>query len=102
MLTHYIDAPEKGFTASVMVTCEDNQILSVARVFFIGVKSEIDEYRSNCFASNGFPAGVRNGAVFIGSKAVNISHAEAVELTLKSDKQGQGIKLTLIARDAAT
>lgn len=101
-LTHFIEAPEKGFTASVLVTCEDNAEFVGGAGFFIGVKSEIDEYRSNCFANNGLAAGMRKGALFIGSKTINISHAEAVELTLKSEKQGQGIKLTLIARDAAT
>lgn len=70
--------------------------------FRLGVRSDIDEYRSNAFARGGVEAGYRDGQLFIGGKR------EAIEIDLKqstllkvSSLGGGGdskeVELTLVA-----
>ena len=71
--------------------------------FRIGVRSDLDEYRSNCFAKNGLNAGLVGNDLVLGkaSKPLRGKLANShVLLTLQGRPQENICMLTLTARDA--
>ena len=73
--------------------------------FRIGVKSELNEYRSNCFAKSGINAGINSdqNLLFIGNKSVKIPESKSGErtLVLSGRPNGTQIDLTLTLGDNA-
>jgi len=74
--------------------------------FRIGVRSEIDEYRSNCFAKNGLDVGIRRAKgeradeIFIGkesSSTEGLPTPYEVRLVLKGEPAGNRYRLKLSA-----
>ncbi|BCO18823.1 hypothetical protein KUC3_16800 [Alteromonas sp. KC3] len=97
LLTHSIIQPEQGFITQVVVETDDTPFFNGGAGFNLGLRSEIDEYRSNCFAQGGIKAGIRQNLLFIGSKAVPIAVQPSILLKLVGEKQGNAVKLTLSA-----
>ncbi|MEM8733003.1 MAG: alkaline phosphatase D family protein [Planctomycetota bacterium] len=103
LITHQITDPKQGFETSVHIRRVAESKTDGGAGFRIGVKSEINEHRSNVFAKNGVQAGLRDGVLFVGRSEVKCeADVEAgVTLTLKAAATGEGgnkaIELTLIA-----
>ncbi|HIN54325.1 MAG TPA: twin-arginine translocation pathway signal [Planctomycetes bacterium] len=73
--------------------------------FRIGVRSDLNEYRSNCFAKNGLNAGLVGNDLILGkaSKPLKDKIANShVLLTLEGTPQENNCQLTLTLRDAAS
>ena len=96
-LTHQIANPSKGFAMAVRLEPSDGQDGSGG--FRIGIKSELNEYRSNCFAKRGIDAGIHinQNQLFIGDKSVQIPPGKLGEKTLilSGRPNGNQIDLTL-------
>lgn len=72
--------------------------------FRIGVKSEIDEYRSNSFAGNGIDAGIAGDTLLLSSTKKKLQKTAKGEVTLilKGSPDGDKYPLTLTAKDSAS
>ena len=68
-LTHQITSPLKGFAMSVQLSQLEVQGNDAGAGFRLGVRSELNEYRSNCFVARGINAGVVDGQLRLGSKS---------------------------------
>lgn len=102
-LTHQITRPRKGFAMAVRL--ERGGGKDGGGGFRIGVKSELNEYRSNCFATSGINAGINSdqNLLFIGNKTVKIPENKSGErtLVLSGRPNGTQIDLTLTLGDNA-
>ena len=70
--------------------------------FRIGIRSDLNEHRSNCFAKNGLNAGLSGNDLILGktSKPLNERPSKShVLLTLKGEPEGSRCALTLTASD---
>lgn len=99
-ITRQIESPQLGFEISV----EGQRVEMLNRDggfgFRIGVRSDLDEYRSNSFASGGVTAGLRAGKLFINKSTADYKidvSAHVVQLSLKAEADGEKIRLTLKA-----
>jgi len=96
-LTYQIANPRKGFAMAVRLDRDKGK--DNGGGFRVGVKSELNEYRSNCFAKSGIDAGINieQGLLFIDKKTVKISdnHAGEKTLVLSGRPNGNQIDLTL-------
>ncbi len=71
--------------------------------FRIGLRSEINEHRSNCFVQNGINAGWQGDQLVLGPKTAPLKDAAGLKtarLTLKGVPQGESCVLTLTATAA--
>jgi alkaline phosphatase D len=103
-LTHQI-MQNGSFTMSVTTIRLEALKTDGGAGFRIGVRSEINEYRSNCFVQKGINAGWQGDQLMLGPKMSVLKDGAAlkqVRLTLKGAPQGEKCVLTLIAADAAS
>lgn len=99
-LTHQITKPEAGFSISVRAGQAAPQKKATGAGFKIGVKSELNEYRSNVFAQNGMIAGVQKGKLTLGNKTADLDkefNPEDFRLHLKGEGKGDKVLLLLVA-----
>ncbi len=88
-------------SADMRVTLQKigGQQKSAGAGFRIGTKSELNEYRSNCFANGGINAGVLEGKLVlarsVGSKSINLGDETTLRLTARG--LGAQVELSLIA-----
>jgi len=72
--------------------------------FRIGIRSDLNEHRSNCFAKNGLNAGLVGNNLILGESraplTANLDNSHVL-LTLQGRPQGKTCVLTLTARDPA-
>lgn len=70
--------------------------------FRIGIRSELNEYRSNSFAGGGINAGVIDGQMLIGAKRqpIDIDLAQPIQLSLAGRPSRGRYQLTLTVHDA--
>ena len=104
-LTHHLTAPEKGFTMSVTVAQLEVQGKDAGAGFRVGVRSELNEYRSNCFAAGGLNAGVADGRLILGTKSAALAATadpKKIALVLSGVGSGQDVILTLEAKASDT
>lgn len=104
-LTHQITDPSKGFTLAVRVTLLEVQGKDAGAGFRLGVRSELNEYRSNCFVARGVNAGVADGQLLLGPKTGPLAATadrKIVDLVLSGAPGGGQIVLTLEARAPGT
>jgi phosphodiesterase/alkaline phosphatase D-like protein len=95
--------PSKSFQTSVIVSRVEAGGEDDGVGFRIGVKSDINEHRSNVFAKTGVKAGIQNGELVLNriSKAVDgIADPQDIRLTLKGESADEQVQLTLSAQDA--
>jgi len=104
-LTHQITKPAKGFTMSVQVAQLEAKGVDAGAGFRIGVRSEINEHRSNCFVAKGVNAGVADGQLMLGANTGPLEAAadlKNIELHLSGVAKGAEVTLTLEARAPGT
>lgn len=102
LLTHSL-RHHKSFKMSVHVRQLQKAQVDGGCGFRVGVRSELDEYRSNCFAKGGIDAGLINGQLVLGRNKVDsradISKSDVV-LILSGEPDGERFALTLSAHAA--
>ncbi len=99
-LTHQV-TQNGAFTMSVLLTRLETGKTDGGAGFRIGIRSEINEYRSNCFVQKGINAGWQGDQLLLGPKNVPLKDGSAlkqVRLTLEGRPEGAQSVLTLTAR----
>lgn len=101
LITHQLTDPAAGFETQVTVQQIGEARKAGGAGFRVGIKTEINEYRSNAFANNGIQIGLRGKQLFIGPKSVDtqLDINEPTTLHLVAKGAGKQVKLTLIAGD---
>lgn len=102
LLTHQLTDPNGSLQMSVEI--EQVQVLKQdgGAGFRIGLKSDINEYRSNCFAKGGIIAGVVDGQLVLGRKKEQLVAGDAgTRLKLTGTPTGDQYALTLNSVDTA-
>lgn len=102
-LTHQLTHPTKGFTLSVNVTQLEARGKDAGAGFRLGVRSELNDYRSNCFVTRGINAGLADGQLLLGTKTAPLATGgapENISLVLTGVANGPDVALTLEARVA--
>ncbi|GAB5404539.1 MAG: hypothetical protein Aurels2KO_27700 [Aureliella sp.] len=91
--------PLAGFSTTITVRQLEESKKDGGAGFRIGARSDIDEVRSNAFASSGVEAGLRDGKLFIGRKnvPVEIDVRRDTTLTLSGTQQDGKVALKLVA-----
>ncbi len=100
-LTHQITKPARGFEMSVRISRLEVKGKDAGAGFRIGVRSELNEHRSNCFVAKGLNAGVADGGLLLGPKTAPLDAAASlkdIELHLTGAAKGAQVELTLEAR----
>ncbi|MGA9659429.1 MAG: alkaline phosphatase D family protein [Asticcacaulis sp.] len=99
-LTHQLTNPAGAFSMSVIVRRIAEGTIDGGAGFRIGDHSEIKEYRSNCFASNGLRAGVIDRVLVLGLKSIVLANAadmKNLRLQLSGKPSGGQMNLELEA-----
>jgi len=98
-LLHPLSDPGKPFSMSVEIKKGSMGKRDGGAGFRIGLKTEIDEYRSNCFAQGGVEAGLAGNELFIeGEKGkAKVRAGETFRLQLDGKPEGKMVALTLTA-----
>ena len=101
-VTHQIAEPAKGFQMSVQMKRVEGAAGEGTGGFRIGIRSELNEHRSNCFVMKGVDAGVVKGQLKLGPKSVALKAEPEGGVTLELTGLGEGkqVALTLKAVDA--
>ncbi len=68
LITHQLEDTSQSFTMSVQVSQVESKEVDAGVGFRIGVKSDLNEYRSNSFAGGGINAGVADGQLVLAGK----------------------------------
>ncbi len=100
LITHQLTDPKGTFEMSVVITQVDVKKRDGGAGFRIGVKSELNEYRSNTFAKNGVRAGLVDGNLILARKSTPVGESakpDNVTLRLSGKPSGEAYELTLIA-----
>ena len=104
-LTHQLANPGAGFAMSVRVQKADEKSRANGAGFRIGVKSELNEVRSNVFAGGGIQAGLNKGKLMIGKASKPVGDSKlGSDFQLLLEGQGIGnvkLKLTLMDPEGA-
>ena len=104
-LTHQIASPNKSFAMAVRLGSVETRGKDSGAGFRIGIRSELNEHRSNCFVAKGLNAGVADGKLLLGGKTAPLdAAADTKDLVLRltgTPKDGQ-TELTLEATDPAS
>lgn len=99
LITHLWTNPAGSAQMVVTVEQVDEQQKGASVGFRLGTKSELNEYRSNCFASGGIDAGVEEGCLKVGRSKGNlpIDLKTKTKLFLSATPQGSETKIHLKA-----
>jgi hypothetical protein len=100
-LTHQL-TKNGAFTMSVTLTRAEVKNKDAGAGFRIGLRSELNEHRSNCFVLQGVNAGWREDLLVLGPKTFPVKDAASlkrVRVTLKGQPNGDNCGLTLSATD---
>jgi hypothetical protein len=97
LLTHQLTDPAGDLEMSVAIDRVAIDGSDGGAGFRIGVRSEINEYRSNVFAKGGVPAGVIGDKLVLGNSEVSINATSAFRLSLSGKPMGDRYELTLSA-----
>lgn len=102
LLTHQIENVAGSFEMSVSVEHVETRKTDGGVGFQVGIKSEINEHRSNSFAKNGVKAGIVDGEFVLGQKRKAIDGLKKIkniQLHLSGMPVGEKYALTLVAKD---
>ncbi len=100
LLTHQLTDPSKPFQMSVVIDQIEVQQRDLGAGFKIGVRSELNEHRSNVFAYNGIKAGIVDGQLILGNQSKDFAWLKTpqnVTLTCLGRPVGDSVELTLKA-----
>ncbi|MGI9470224.1 MAG: alkaline phosphatase D family protein [Rubripirellula sp.] len=102
LITHQLTNPRGTLQMEVTLRQVDRPKTDGGAGFRIGTKSELNEFRSNCFASGGIDAGLIDGKLVLGRTRgdATIKVDQETRLTLTGENQQGRYALTLIASDA--
>ena len=103
LLTHQLTNSKGAFEMSVKFNLIDKQESDPGAGFKIGIRSDINEYRSNAFARNGIPVGVVGGKLVIGkhSQPLKGLNVPKLKIRLIGKPSGDKYQLILFALDDA-
>lgn len=100
LITHQITSPKREMEMTVRLRQVESKRIDGGAGFRIGVKSELNEYRSNSFASGGIVAGLRNGQLVLNRKTVDAEldpSQQDILLRLRTKAAGDQVQITLTA-----
>lgn len=100
LITHQLTDPMAGFEMHVTMRRVATNDVEGGAGFRVGVKSELNEYRSNAFARGGFRAGWQDGNLILGQRSLPSKldpESGEVRLSLKASRSGQRVSLQLTA-----
>ena len=103
LLTHQFANLKGAFEMSVKISQVEVKGKDGGAGFRLGNRSDINEYRSNCFSRASVLAGLRAGKLFIGNTEVAVAKTnkpKGLTLKLVGAPQGRMYKLTLTVSDA--
>ncbi len=103
LLTHQLTNALGQFEMSVTLSQVEQGANDGGAGFQIGIRSDINEYRSNAFAANGIRAGIAKGELVIGNtktKKPGLVNPQNVTLKLTGTPNGDRCSLTLTATSA--
>jgi hypothetical protein len=103
LLTHPLTNASGEFSMSVAIDQVDGAAKDGGAGFRIGIRSDINEYRSNCFASGGINIGFIDGQLRIGPKFQPIQPGESTKhclLSMTGRPIGDRCEITLVAKNA--
>ncbi|RMG35493.1 MAG: twin-arginine translocation pathway signal [Planctomycetota bacterium] len=105
LLTHQLRDADAPFAMSVRVEQVERKQVDGGVGFRIGIRSDIDEYRANCFAKSGVIAGVRDGRLVVAGRTAPLAEAagspKGWTLRLDGGPVEKGYRLTITATDAS-
>jgi phosphodiesterase/alkaline phosphatase D-like protein len=100
LITHQLTDASKSFQSSVIVSQVEVEGQDNGVGFRFGIKSDLNEHRSNAFAKSGIKVGIKNGELMINRDSRPIEGAlnpRDVRLTLTGEPRGNSVRLTLSA-----
>lgn len=103
-LTHQLEDLKENFSMSVRVGQVENIDKDTGAGFRIGLASDINEFRSNCFAKGGFDAGVIVDKLVLGKAVQKLNSPVDLndfQLELIGEGSGNSTQLTLTAKSAS-
>jgi hypothetical protein len=102
LITHQVTDAGRSITMSAVVRRVEKRKFDGGVGFRIGVRNELNEYRSNCFARSGINAGLIDGKMTLGrkQKPITADVSKDLKLSLEGRPRGGRYELTLIAHDA--
>ncbi len=104
LVTHQLTNTAGSFTTSARIRRVAVKKKDLGAGFRIGIRSDLNEYRSNCFAKNGIAAGLVDGELKLGRKTKKLeSDAKTDEfvLELTGKPAGDRYALTLTAKSTS-
>lgn len=100
LITRQLTDSSKSFEMAVTIEQVASGPQDGGAGFRVGVKSELNEYRSNAFASGGIRAGVVDGQLRLDRKQQPLTNGDnGQHLRLKGNPVGDRYRLTLISED---
>ena len=103
LVTHQITNSEGSFTMAVRAGQVEVRRRDGGVCFRIGVRSDLNEYRSNCFAKGGVDAGLVDGQLVLGRKTQKLTrptNLKDIRLVLSGKPNGDRYALTLTAKSS--
>jgi len=100
-ITHQLTNPAGRLKMSVRLSQLDANGKNGGAGFRLGIRSELNEYRSNCFVGTGLNAGIVDGQLQLGPESTRLSASAdltAIDLHLTGEGQNGKMRLTLEAR----
>ncbi|MCA9264723.1 MAG: alkaline phosphatase D family protein [Planctomycetales bacterium] len=104
LITHQLTNPAGAFQMEVDIERVEMAKHDGGAGFRIGIQSDINEHRANCFAKNGINAGLRGGELILASKTKKLpgdADPQRFTLRLKGETDGERYHLTLDVLDEA-
>ncbi|MCB1122668.1 MAG: alkaline phosphatase D family protein, partial [Verrucomicrobiae bacterium] len=101
LITHQLEKTNGSFEMSCRVKRVEPGKQDGGAGFRIGIQSDINEYRSNCFEKGGLTAGVIDGQLILGKteKPITMDPSAGYRLQLSGKPTGSNCRLTLSAYD---
>ena len=99
-LIHQLVKPDEPFRISVKVRRVEQNDKDGGASIRLGVRSEINEYRSNCFIQKGIDAGIIENQLLINGKKISLSQGvgdREIQLVLKGTPQQGSVAIQLEA-----
>ncbi|QDU61518.1 PhoD-like phosphatase [Planctomycetes bacterium Pan216] len=102
LLTHQLTNPDGKLEMSVNVSQVERKRIDGGVGFRVGIRSDINEYRSNSFAKSGINAGLIDGELLLAGRRQRVNglgKPTDVTLRLTGEPKGNAYGLTLVATD---
>ncbi|ODP38934.1 MULTISPECIES: alkaline phosphatase D family protein [Sphingomonas] len=97
-LVHQLVDAERRFSLAIRVRNLGSPDANGGASLRIGIRSEIDEYRSNCFVQKGLDAGILEDRIVLGDRSAKLPRTMGsgeFELLLRGEPRDGGVALTL-------